>query len=105
MPTANPIAKACSTLTYPDAGVIPASPAIAPFIAAMILGLCVLIQESATHTRAETAEAIWVTITVFPATPPEASALPALNPNQPNHKREDPSTAIGILCGTMMDGP
>ena len=34
----------------------------------MMLGLWVLIQERPTHTRTETAEAIWVTIIVFPAT-------------------------------------
>ena len=34
-----PIAKACSTLTDPEIGVIPARPAMAPFIAAMMLGL------------------------------------------------------------------
>ncbi len=33
IPTADPIAKACSTLTDPDIGVIPARPAMAPFIA------------------------------------------------------------------------
>ena len=105
IPTANPIANACSTLTYPEAGVIPASPAIAPFIAAITLGLWVRIQERATQTNAETDEAICVTIIVLPATPPEAKALPALNPNQPNHKSEDPRTASGILCGTIIAGP
>ena len=100
-----PIIKACSTLTYPDAGVIPASPAIAPFIAVITLGFPVLIQASPTHINAETADAKCVTITVLPATPPEARALPALNPNQPNHKSEEPNTAIGILWGTIIDGP
>ena len=37
-------------------------------------------------------------MTVFPATPPEAAnALPALNPNQPSHSKEEPKTASGIL--------
>src|SRR5574338_20881 len=100
-----PITNECSTLTYPEAGVIPANPAIAPLIAAITLGFPVLIQESPTQMRADTADAMCVTITVFPATPPEASALPALNPNQPNHNNDDPKTAIGILCGIIMAGP
>src|ERR687884_640005 len=100
MPIPTPITKACSTLTYPEAGVIPASPAIAPFIAAITLGLLVLIQERPTHIRAETDEAICVLITVFPAIPPAANALPALKPNQPSHKTEEPRTAIGMLWGT-----
>ena len=29
-------------------------------------------------------------------------ALPALNPNQPNHKSDAPSTTNGILCGTTL---
>lgn len=100
-----PITKECSTLTKPDAGVIPANPAMAPLIAATTLGFPVLIQDSPTQIRAETDDAMWVTITVFPATPPEARALPALNPNHQSHNKEEPKTAIGILCGTMMAGP
>ena len=50
--------KADSTLTYPDAGVIPASPAIAPLIAAITLGFPVLFHDSPTHISAETADAM-----------------------------------------------
>ena len=104
-PIAIPITKECSTLTKPEAGVIPASPAIAPLIAATTLGFPVRIHESPAQINAETDEAICVTITVFPATPPDASALPALNPNQPSHNKEDPKTAKGILWGTIIAGP
>src|SRR5688572_583832 len=32
-----------------------------------------------------------------------ASALPALNPNQPNQSSPDPSSTSGTLCGTRDD--
>ena len=32
-----------------------------------------------------------------------ANALPALNPNQPNHSRPAPSSANGTLCGSRDD--
>ena len=32
-----------------------------------------------------------------------ASALPALNPNQPNHSRPAPSSTNGTLCGMSDD--
>jgi len=44
-PIAIPITNACSTLTNPDAGVIPARPAIAPLIVATTEGFPVLIHE------------------------------------------------------------
>ena len=100
-----PITKECSTLTYPDAGVIPARPAIAPLTAATTEGLPVLSQDMPTHINAETEEAMCVTMTVFPASEPEASALPALNPNQPNQRSAEPVTANGMLCGTSIAGP
>jgi hypothetical protein len=41
---------------------------------------------------------------VLPATPPDASSLPALKPNHPSQRRDDPRTARGILCGTIIEG-
>jgi hypothetical protein len=35
----------------------------------------------------------------WPAMPSAASAEPALNPAQPNHRMPVPSTVIGRLCG------
>jgi hypothetical protein len=35
----------------------------------------------------------------------EASALPALNPNQPNHKIPAPKITNGTLCGVMSSVP
>ena len=37
----------------------------------------------------------------FAARLPAESALPALNPNQPNHRSIPPSIVIGTLCGAM----
>ena len=57
MPIAIAITNACSTLTKPEAGVIPASPAIAPLIPATMDGFPVLIHEKPTQINAETDEA------------------------------------------------
>ena len=45
------------------------------------------------------AAAVLVTTKAFTAKPFAASALPALNPNQPNHNKPVPNTTKGILCG------
>ena len=58
IPIAIPITNECSTLTNPDAGVIPARPAIAPLIAATTLGLPVRIHESPAQINPETDDAI-----------------------------------------------
>src|SRR5581483_2053034 len=92
-------------LIKPDAGVTPARPATAPLMTAVVEGLPDLFHESAIHTIADVAEAMWVTSSVFAARPPEASALPALKPNQPIQSRVAPMTASGILWGTMISGP
>ena len=41
----------------------------------------------------------------FAASPPEASALPALKPNQPNHSRLAPRTVIVASCGSSASRP
>src|SRR5574337_345242 len=97
IPIAIPSTNACSTLMYPDAGVMPTSPAIAPLIAAITLGLPVRIHDNPTQINAEIDDAMCVLMIVFPAKLPDASALPALNPNHPSHNNDEPKTAIGIL--------
>src|SRR5918998_4543127 len=92
-------------LMKPAAGVTPASPEIAPLIAAVLDGLPARLQESAIQTSAEVDEAMCVTSKVFAASDPDASALPALNPYQPSQSNVAPITASGILCGTIMSGP
>ena len=84
-------------LMKPAAGVTPASPEIAPLIAAVLDGLPARFQESAIQTMAEVAAAICVTSRVFAASDPEARALPALNPYQPIQSSVAPMTASGIL--------
>src|SRR5574337_19237 len=104
-PTMIPITTANSTPTYPEAGVIPARSATAPLIAAITLDFLVRIQNITTQIRHDTAEAICVFTIVTPERDPAEYALPALNPNHPSHNSDEPSTASGILCGTIMPGP
>src|SRR6266705_3096204 len=90
-------------LINPEAGVTPAKPAIAPVITPVVDGFSLLLlQESPIQTRADVADAICDTNNVLPARAPEVSALPALNPNQPNHNMAAPITASGMLWGTIM---
>src|SRR5919106_3271132 len=89
----------------PAAGVTPARPQIAPLIAAVVDGFFDLFQESKIQTTAEVTAPICVTRKALAAKEPDASALPALNPNQPNQSKDAPRTASGILCGTMISGP
>ena len=85
-------------LMYPEAGVMPASPAITPFITATQLGLP-LIHESTIHTNAEHDPPICVETMADVAMDPEVRALPALNPNHPIHNRVAPSAARGRFEG------
>ncbi len=57
-PIAIPITNACSALTNPEAGVIPARPAIAPLMVATTDGFPVLTHESPAQIKAETDEAM-----------------------------------------------
>jgi hypothetical protein len=49
------------------------------------------------------AVAVNVVMNVAPAMPFDATAEPALNPNQPNHSRPAPSIVNGRLCGRIGD--
>ena len=48
------------------------------------------------------AAAVLVTTNALAARPPALTADPALNPNQPNHRRPAPRTVIGTSCGSML---
>ena len=86
-----PIIIAPVTVTNPDAGVIAIKPVIAPEIAPNIVGLPVFIISIITHDiKAAAAAAMFVTRNADPASPPAERADPALNPNQPNHRRPVP---------------
>jgi len=47
------------------------------------------------------AAAVFVTTNAFAARPPAESALPALNPNQPNHSSPAPRIVIVTSCGSV----
>src|SRR5919106_2216977 len=89
----------------PAAGVTPARPEMAPLMTAVVEGFPALFHERNSHTIADVAEPTCVTSRVLAARPPDANALPELNPNQPIHSRLAPRTARGMLWGTMISGP
>src|SRR5659263_620206 len=88
--------------TYPDAGVIAASPATPPVTIPRALGFPPCFQLTAIHVRAPAAAEVFVTMKAFAARHQAESALPALNPNHPTHRRIPPSIALGTLCGAML---
>src|SRR6266850_6187849 len=93
------------TSTKPDAGVIATSPATAPAAAPSTLGAPLCSHETVIQVSAAIAAAVFVTTKAFAASPPDASALPALNPNHPNHRSEAPSTTIVASCGSIDSVP
>src|SRR6266851_3370326 len=99
VPATAPITIAAIGVTKPAAGVMATSPATAPEAAPSTVGLprddhSVNIQPSAAA-----AVAVLVVMKAWAASPLAASALPALNPNHPNHRRLAPITVRGRLCG------
>src|SRR5438132_10806265 len=91
--------------TNPDAGVMATNPATAPLAAPRTVGFPRYIHSITIHDRAAAAVALFVTTNALVANPPAATALPALNPNHPNHSRLAPKTVIGRLCGAMFSFP
>src|SRR3989454_9511503 len=91
--------------TKPEAGVIATSPATAPDAAPTVVAFPCLIHSGMIQPRTAVAVARCVATNALPANPPEESALPALNPNQPNHRIEAPRTTNGTLCGTNASLP
>ena len=78
--------------TNPDAGVIATRPATAPDAMPSTLGLPLDIHSANIQPRAAEAVAIWVANIAMPARPSEATAEPALKPNQPTHSSDAPIT-------------
>ena len=78
--------------TKPEAGVIATRPATAPEAMPSTEGLPCDSHSANIQARAAAAVAIWVTAMAIPAAPLEATALPALKPNQPTHSSEAPIT-------------
>src|SRR3990170_4658694 len=88
--------------TNPEAGVIEASPAIAPVTAPTMLGLPNFVHSMRIHTSAAVAAETWVTVKAMPALPPADSALPALKPNPPTQSMQAPAIVIHGACGGLI---
>src|SRR5262245_48845928 len=86
-------------VTNPDAGVIATSPATAPEIAPSALGRRRVVHSAASQPSVAAAAAKCVATNAVVASPFEASALPALNPNHPTHNRHAPMKLSTRLCG------
>src|SRR6266566_4178083 len=97
--------SAAGAPTNPDAGVIATSPATAPDAAPTVVAFPCLIHSGMIQPSTAVAVARCVATNALPARPPDESALPALNPNQPNHSIDAPSTTNGTLCGTKASFP
>src|SRR5712671_2876230 len=97
----SPISIAGMGATNPDAGVMATNPATAPEMAPKMLGLPVLIHSVIIHASAAAAVAKWVATKALVASAEAANALPALNPNQPTHKRQAPMVLSTRLCGRI----
>src|ERR1700737_2753725 len=87
-------------VTYPAAGVIATRPATAPAVAPTTLGTPLCAHEIVSQVSAAIAAAVLVLTNALTAKPLAASALPALKPNQPNHSSAQPSTTMGVSCGS-----
>src|SRR5271169_4978890 len=87
--------------TNPEAGVIATRPATHPEIAPRALGLPLRIHSATAQPIAAVAAAKCVATNALVARAPALSALPALNPNQPTHKRQAPIKLRTALCGIM----
>src|SRR5256885_12600884 len=93
------------TSTYPDAGVIATSPATAPAAAPRTLGAPLCSHETVIQVSAAIAAAVLVTTKAFAPRPPAVVALPALKPNQPNHRSDPPRTVMVASLGSMASRP
>src|ERR1043166_1468162 len=91
--------------TNPDAGVIATRPATAPEAAPTVGAFPVLIHSGMSQPSTAVAVARCVATNALPARAPEVRALPALNPNHPNHSMAAPRTTNGTLCGTNASFP
>src|SRR5262245_60700357 len=67
------------------------------------VGLLERIASRSVQTESVAAGARKVAVNARPAMPLAATALPALNPNQPNQRTPAPSSVNGTLCGRSAD--
>src|ERR1051326_934095 len=99
MPAAKPINSAGNGCTKPEAGVMATSPATEPEIPPRTLGLPELNHSASNQPRAAAEAPKCVATKALLASGDAASALPALNPNQPTHNRHAPMKLMTRLCG------
>src|SRR5215467_1293523 len=95
------MSNAAEGLTNPAAGVIATSPATAPEIAPSALGFPFRNHSAPTQPITAAAAPKCVAINALVARLPAPSALPALKPNHPTHKRQAPMKLSTMLCGGM----
>src|SRR5689334_19588375 len=88
--------------TNPAAGVMHTSPATIPDAAPSALGLPRCFVSATSQPMAPALAATCVVTNASAADWLLASALPALKPNQPNHKRPAPVSVIVRLCGMYL---
>src|ERR1700758_3400814 len=100
-PAIRPMTIAGIGPTKPAAGVIATSPATAPEIAPRALGLPLRIHSAQLQPITAAAAPKWVATNALVARLPAASALPALNPNQPTHSKHAPTKLSTTLCGVI----
>src|SRR5690242_7869268 len=104
-PATPPTAIDAIGVTNPDAGVIATRPATAPDAAPSIVGLPFTIHSASIHVSAAAAAPVLVATNALTASPFDASALPALKPNQPTHSIAAPTSVNGRLCGGIGSEP
>jgi len=75
------------------------NPATAPLLAPRTVGFFRINHSVHAQAVAPAAAEKWVTANALPAIPSDASSLPALNPNQPNHRMAAPSAVYVIIKG------
>src|ERR671932_2796520 len=105
IPAPSPISSAPAGATKPEAGVMGTSPATAPAAAPSTLGEPLCSQLAVIQVMDAIAVARCVTTNALVARLPEAIALPALKPNQPNHSSDAPSTTMVASCGSSCSSP
>src|SRR5262245_7138804 len=101
MPAMKPMIKAAIGVTNPEAGVMATSPTTAPEIPPSTVGLPLRIHSITSQPATAEAAPKCVATNALDARPPAATALPALNPNQPTHNRHAPIELITRLCGAI----
>src|SRR3954452_24280263 len=88
-------------VTYPAHGEMDTRPATAPEQAPRTVAFPLCIASIRHQLTVAAAAAVLVFTKAATAEVPADSALPALNPNQPNHSSPVPSAVIIRLCGCM----